>query len=314
MQGVIPPVHASPETSAKLKRSIESCFKASPPLYYAPPYLKRILMLYIPFSSTASSSTINIMRLSRGEVAAIAIACSLAFLIFLAISAILASCYRRRRRARVLKQKLMENPRLSVRPPTRISWSVGNIGTTINAHDQRWSMPGVVVGYDQPAPAYDLNVVEVPRMSIREDDANSDSGIGHSTTKKEAFVDLPILESGPRSKTPASLPPRAYVIERLSEWFTSSSSGSASPEHRPTNGSIAAPRPSRSRVQLAAFSQGEEREKQEGVIEEFTPKETYLDLQMSRTSPFRIDFETHERERTQENNEQVRIFVWLSPP
>lgn len=268
-------------------------------------------MLYnLIISSTASSSTLDTMRLSKGEIAAIAAASSLAFIVLLGLCALLYCCYRRRQKTKALRQKLLENPRLSIRPPTRISWGVDNLGATHAVTAQRWSAPGgTLLGYDQPAPAYDSNIVEVPRGDPEDVDLESDSGIGHGIKKKEFFIDLPILESEPKREPTFSPISRSRTLTRLSGWFTSSSSSSQSTERRPTGTAVSAPTPVRLQSPLTIVTLGQLDEEQKATNEDGSRKEAYLDLQVSRTSPFQIDFEKHGRERTQEITEQVRDFA-----
>ena len=229
------------------------------------------------------------MGLSKGEIAAIAAASSLAFLALLGILAFLFGCYKRRQRSKVLQRRLSENPRLSIRPPTRISWAVGNLGTTQVAHGQRWSAPGrTPMGFDQPAPAYDLTIAEIPRHGTADVDLEGDSGIGHGIKKKEALFSLPILKSEPLPEASVSSRSRSRPLARLSGWFTSSSSGSQSPERRTANTSLATPRPLRPQEAITVLTQPAEKH---GSDDDLSHKETYLDIQVSRTSPFQIDFE-----------------------
>ncbi|THH07755.1 hypothetical protein EW145_g3171 [Phellinidium pouzarii] len=253
-------------------------------------------------SASTSSQSVAAARLSRGEIAAISVVSSLAFLVFLGVALILLCCYKRRRRSRHLKEEMIKTTSTtgqqsfhrSMLPREMIDVPRAPPGQGPSSHP-----------YDQPAPAYDQNMVEI--VHVDEDDGETDSGLGHGQKKRGSVFSMShfntILREPP---TPRLARPRSLTLSRWSGWFTSSTrrSSSSSRQRVPAMSHIpiVSPLPVRVHPQISLLARAQNR-----ASSNLAQEDAFLDLDILRTSPFQVDFEKHSQIRGREPSDLPRI-------
>ncbi|KAI5123979.1 hypothetical protein M0805_006391 [Coniferiporia weirii] len=263
-------------------------------------------------SASPSTQTVAISRFSRGEVAAIAVASSLAFLILLSILFLLLCCYRRRKRDLLFEErKLKALSAARARPDSQHRWPMyrEHVAHTLPGQGLS-SARTVLVGYDQPAPAYQ-NVTE--RVRINEEDEETDSGLGHGQEKRGSIVSMLSFDNIPRESVPTTshmVRPKSLSLSRWSAWFTSSTSPSStsSRQHMPvmTSVPIVSPRPVRAHPPASVLALTRPGDGQGRRSSDLVREQAFLNLDIPRTSPFQVDFEKHSQPRNREPSDQAR--------
>ncbi|KAL5507260.1 hypothetical protein ACEPAH_6716 [Sanghuangporus vaninii] len=238
--------------------------------------------------SASSPSQVNtVTGLSRGAVAGIAVASSLALLFLIGILSLLLFCWRRRRHCISSRQVAYDS---SVKPQP-LHRRVGSV--EVVPISPRWPGRGPnspqtrLVGTTSP------EMIETTRL---DEDVETDSGIGHIREKNGSVNSISYFNNVPREQVPPTRKParhRSFALARWSGWFTSSSPTSSHGSRRsapsPQNAPIVSPRPVRVYPPPQVLAPAHLRDGQDQRSSSVMPDNALLDI--PRTSPFEVDFE-----------------------
>ncbi|KAL5528404.1 hypothetical protein ACEPAF_7540 [Sanghuangporus sanghuang] len=233
------------------------------------------------------TSTIFVTGLSRGAVAGIAVASSLALLFLIGILALLLFCWRRRRHC-ITSRQVAYDPSVKPQPLHRRVGSVEVVPIS-----PRWPGRGPnspqtrLVGTTSP------EMIETTRV---DEDVETDSGIGHVREKNGSVNSISYFNNVPREQVSPTRKParhRSFALARWSGWFTSSSPTSSHGSRRsapsPQNAPIVSPRPVRVYPPPQVLAPAHLRDGQDQRSSSVMPDNALLDI--PRTSPFEVDFE-----------------------
>ncbi|KAL5523805.1 hypothetical protein ACEPAG_7978 [Sanghuangporus baumii] len=238
-------------------------------------------------SASPPSQVNTVAGLSRGAIAGIAVASSLALLFLIGILALLFFCWRRRRRC-ITSRQVAYDPSVKPQPLHRRVGSVEVVPIS-----PRWPGRGPnspqtrLVGTTTP------EMLETTRL---DEDAETDSGIGHVREKNGSVNDVSSFDNVPQEKVPPTRKPArhgSFALARWSGWFTSSSRASSHGSRRrtpsPQNAPIVSPRPVRGYPPPGVLAPVHFRDGQDRRGSSVMPDNALLDI--PRTSPFEVDFE-----------------------
>ena len=238
-------------------------------------------------SASPTSQVNTVTGLSKGAIAGIAVASSLALLFLLGILAFSFFCWRRRRHW-VRTRQVAYDPSGKPQP---LHQRVGSV--EVVPISPRW--PGR--GPNSPQ----SRLVGSPSPEMREtmridEDLETDSGIGHVREKNGSINNIASFDNVPREQIPPTRKParhRSFPLARWSGWFTSSSRESSRGSRRsapsPQNVPIVSPRPVRVYPLPGVLAPAHLRDSQTQRSSSGLRDNALLEV--PRTSPFEVDFE-----------------------